>query len=210
MCVAILAPKGKVITPKQLWAGWCGNSDGGGMAYIDDDGKVQISKGFMEYNPFQKEYERVVTKYGKNGPMLVHMRIRSAGDKSKDNTHPFAIKGGALIHNGTMFSPKYDENSKVDKSDTRIFAETLFNILTPEDVKDAMKDLADAVGWNKIALLWDGGEYAIINERSGRWINDVWYSNSSCDTEMYGEPTQENIDKRQQRFGFRPRDEVRD
>lgn len=208
MCVAILAPKGKVIGNRQLAAGWYSNSDGGGMAYIDNDGKVRISKGFMEYNPFQKEYERIVKEYGNNGPMLVHMRIRSAGSKNKENTHPFPIKNGALIHNGTMFTPKFDQNTKDMKSDTRIFAETLFNILTKEDVDDAMKDLSDAVGWNKIALLWDGGEYSIINERSGQWNDGIWYSNGSCKVTEYN--SNDDGTPRQRNFGFHPNQEVRD
>lgn len=203
MCVAILAPKGKVLTPKQLWAGWCSNGDGGGIAYLDKEGKVRISKGFMEYNPFEKEYERLVTEFGLNGPMLIHMRIRSAGDKSKENTHPFPIKNGALIHNGTMFHPRPE--GKVHKCDSRVFAETLFNILTPEDVKDAKKDLEDAVGYNKIAMMWDGGEYALLNESNWYDIDGIYHSNQSC--KVWSKPDDKGTT---QQFGFRPNQEVRD
>lgn len=180
MCVAILAPKGKVITPRQLFNGWTSNPHGAGLAYLDNDGKVQISKGFLNFDAFEADYIRKVEAFGTNGPMLVHMRIRSAGDMGRDNTHPFRIKNGAMIHNGTLFSPKRDPKSKYQKSDTALFAETLHNILTPEDVREAKSDLESAIYGSKLAFLWDGGETVIINERYGYWHDGIWYSNRTC------------------------------
>jgi predicted glutamine amidotransferase len=180
MCVAILQKSGE-LSGAQLYAGWRVNRDGGGFAYLDDDKKVQISTGFMQYNDFEKAYRKVVKRYGTNGPMLVHMRIRSAGGMGPKNCHPFRIKGGAMIHNGTMFQPS--EDGKDAKSDTRIFAESLYNILDIDSVKKAERGILRSVGYhNKLCFLYDGGDYYIVNEERGYWSKDntVWFSNSSC------------------------------
>lgn len=154
------------------------------MAYIDDGGKVQIITGFMKYNEFEKRYREIVQRFGKNGPMLVHMRVRSAGGLGPKNCHPFKIKGGAMIHNGTLFHPE-DNKGEGDecKSDTRIFADALHNILDLESVKRAEKGILAAVGnWNKLAFLYDGGGYHIINENYATcvWDDGVWFSNGGC------------------------------
>ena len=105
MCVAILCKTGKILDNERLYRGWTNNSDGGGIAYLDDNKKVCIESGFLQYGEFQKAYARLADRYSKNGPMLIHMRIRSTGSKGKDNCHPFKIKNGAMIHNGTLFFP---------------------------------------------------------------------------------------------------------
>ncbi len=35
----------------------------------------------------------------------------------------------------------------------------------------------NAVGYNKLAFLYDDGKYAIIGEGKGEWVKGVWYSN---------------------------------
>lgn len=175
MCLAIFKP-GKLIIPEDaLRRGWQGNSDGAGFAYVRG-GKVVIEKGFMTVKAFLEAYNTAF-KANKKSPMLIHFRIRSQGDKSEANTHPFPIKGGALIHNGTLdgTGSKYMEG----KSDTALFAEQLGERLDFDTVSAHKKDLGDALGWNKVVLLYDNGNHVIINESMGHWENDVWFSNHS-------------------------------
>lgn len=187
MCIAILTQPGKSLTNTQLWRGWSGNKDGGGFAYVAD-GKVVISKGFLKYNDFQAAYEEAVEKYGKESPFLVHMRIGTSGGNTENNTHPFAFKptsgpAGALIHNGIMFTPAGEWRGPKDdrKSDTRVFAAALNNILVLEDVKAAKEALGKAIGGgNKLAFLYDDKSWVIINEDEGYWDDGIWYSNSGC------------------------------
>jgi predicted glutamine amidotransferase len=183
VCIAILTEKGKSVSSASLYKGWSVNRDGAGFAYLDADGKVQIDSGYMSYNEFEKAYRGAVEKYGNNGPMLVHMRIRSAGGFGQKNCHPFRIKGGAMIHNGTLFTPESDHDTRKPdrKSDTRIFAETFHNILDYESVKLGEKDILKAVGtYNKLVFLYDTGKYHIMNEKSGYWDDGIWYSNEGC------------------------------
>ena len=183
MCVAILTTAGKVLTEDQLFSGWRVNGDGGGFAYVKDD-KVVIEKGFMNYNAFKSAYSLAAEQFAEDSPFLVHMRIRTSGNTNANNCHPFAIKGGALIHNGIMFTPSGDRAGKDPtdrKSDTRVFAESLFNILQLEDVKRAQEGIRKAIGWgNKVAFLYDSKDYVIVGESAGMWNDGIWYSNSSC------------------------------
>lgn len=147
------------------------------------DGKVNIRKGFLKEEEFEKAYLEAADKYAADSPSLIHMRIRTSGTVSAKNCHPFKIKGGAMIHNGIMFTPTGERagTPKDLKSDTRVFTEALYNVLALEDVKRAAKGITEAIGWgNKLAFLYDDKETYIINEDAGTWDNGIWFSNNSC------------------------------
>lgn len=192
MCVAIVAPMGHRVQNLKLYAGWTRNKDGAGFAYVDN-GKVVISKGYMTYNAFEKAYSAAYAQFGETSAFLVHMRIRSAGDLNAANTHPFPVAGGALIHNGTLFQPTGDKIGPSNDrwSDTRGFASELHDKLTLENARLAKESLEKLIGnYNKIAMLYDSGDYVILNETGGEWVEDIWYSNSwSCRVQGVTLPT---------------------
>lgn len=175
MCLAIVKPGPAVIPESHLRQGWISNSDGAGFSYIKE-GKVCIEKGFMELKDFLAAYQVASTKY-KSSPFLIHFRIRSMGNKTADNTHPFVIAGGALIHNGSLdgTGAQYGEGP----SDTAMFAARFAADLTFDIVNNNKKEFDSALGYNKMCMLYDDGKYAIINEKDGVWKDDVWYSNHS-------------------------------
>lgn len=184
MCVAILQKSGAVIPSAGLRGGFSSNKDGAGFAYVDpEQQKVVIRKGFMTYDDLHTAYYDAVKEYGDVSPFLVHMRIKTSGHVSAANTHPFAVKNGAMIHNGSFFYPssKYAGPDDDRKSDTRVLAEHLGNILTYEDVLAAQQGILNAVGqYNKLVFLYDDARYLILNEKNGMWKDDIWYSNGSC------------------------------
>lgn len=187
MCIAIVTTPGKRVGDNALYRGWTSNQDGGGFAFVKQ-GKVVIEKGFFKYNEFHKALNAAVDTYGQQSPFLIHMRIGTSGLKNENNTHPFAIKpqdgpAGAMMHNGILFTPggAYRGPDHDKKSDTRVVAEALNNILRLQDVLQAKKELGAAIGYgNKLAFLYDTGDYVIINENQGYWDDGIWYSNSSC------------------------------
>lgn len=183
MCLAILKPAKLVIPEEHLQSGWQGNSDGGGFAYVRNN-KVVIEKGFMKYQDFLTAYNKAFAA-NKKSPFLIHFRIGTSGDRSKDNTHPFPITGGALIHNGGFAGT--DAKYSSGPSDTCLFAQRYKDVLTMDFVKKAGDKLVSALGHNKVITLYDDGTYAIINEKAGSWVNDIWYSNSSF--RSYSRPT---------------------
>lgn len=189
MCIAIVAPKGKIVSNERLWRGWSINGDGGGFAYVDENDKIVVKKGYSEYNPFQKDYAEAAAKYSETSPFLVHMRIGSQGDrKGAPNTHPFAFTPeegpeAAGIHNGTMFAPQGEWVGSADdrKSDTRVFFERLGAKLCFDDVKEGQRLLSSAIGYSRMAMLYANREYVILNElRPGIWVDGIWFSNGSC------------------------------
>lgn len=192
MCIAIVTQPGKVLTGAQLYSGWYRNSDGAGFAYCDEHGKVVIKKGYMKYNDFQKAYADASMKYSEHSPFLVHMRIRTSGDVNAANCHPFKLKNGAMIHNGSLFNPDTVRTAE-KKSDTRIFAESLHNILVLEDLQVAGPDIIAEIGYhNKLAFLFDEGKTLILNESAGFWDDGIWYSNRSCDVTNFPKGTNPN------------------
>lgn len=189
MCIAVLARPGAKLTNATLFKGWTVNSHGGGFAYVNKEGKLILDKGHMKFNEFQKAYERILEhEVADDSPMLIHMRITSQGDTTPANTHPFLVgpdEGvrGAMIHNGTLFRPSGVWEGKVGEknSDTKVMATALRTILTAEAIQNSVAELGQAIGsHNKLCFLFDDKSWAIINESSGYWADDVWYSNGSC------------------------------
>lgn len=174
MCLAIVKPAAVDVPVANLREGWIHNPDGGGFAYIHK-GKVKIEKGFKTLADFLTAYE-AATKKHKKSPFLIHFRIKTHGDKSDANTHPFPIEGGALIHNGTISGTGATSDGK---SDTCLFAEKISGKVTRDVLRDNLADWNSAIDYNKIAFLFDDGQYVILGEKNGNWTQDVWYSNFS-------------------------------
>lgn len=172
MCIAIVKPLGVDIPEINLRNSWIANPDGAGFCYVHK-GKVRIEKGFTTLAEFLVAYKKAAEKY-KRSNFLIHFRIKTHGDKSPENTHPFAIKGGALIHNGTITGTGASWNG--GKSDTCLFAERISGKVTKDTIKANIKDWDSAMDYNKLAFLFDDGDYAIINEAIGQWHEGVWYS----------------------------------
>jgi predicted glutamine amidotransferase len=173
MCLAIVKPAKATIPEAHLHAGWLANSNGAGFAYVDK-GEVVIKNKFMKYKEFLEAYSEAAQSH-KKSTFLVHFRITSQGDSSADNTHPFPIRDGALIHNGTIYGTGASYNK--GPSDTNLFARRYFNVLTYEFVSKHRKDLEELLDYNKIAILYKDNTYQILNMGKGEWKDDVWYSN---------------------------------
>ena len=176
MCLAIFAPTGVEVPVSSVRNGWIRNSDGGGFAYVKK-GKVHIQKGLMTLKDFGEAYAEAHKKYGARSPFLLHFRIRSMGAKDETNTHPFPLKEGALIHNGTLdgTGATYGQG----RSDTSLFVERFRDFLTEENMKTFKEEIERAVGYNKFAALFNTGQHVIIGEKNGYWEEGVWYSNTT-------------------------------
>lgn len=173
MCIAIVTEGNVKLKDEWLYNSMLNNPDGAGIAYIDGN-RVRISKGYMTYNDMQKEYDKLFKLFG-DQPMLLHARIATAGLVNKDNCHPFYIRGGAMIHNGHLWSP--DGGHNAEKSDTREFASIFYNILNFDDVEDAIENFSfdEAIGHDRMAFLYDDGRYLT----AGTWQQEdgVLFSN---------------------------------
>ena len=97
MCLAILVPKNKKLPKEHAEAGFSRNRDGAGFAFCQD-GKVEIQKGFFEFDKFWDAFDTV--QQNNDGPFLVHFRIATCGPANEFNCHPWAVdEKHAFIHN---------------------------------------------------------------------------------------------------------------
>lgn len=169
MCLAIAAKAGKRVPETHLAAGWRGNRDGAGFAYLRD-GQVIVNKGHMTLDSLLSAYDADFINH-QNSPFLIHFRTSTGGTLSKENTHPFSGKYGAFIHNGVF----YGMGNSV-KSDTAEFADIIADI-TEEQLPKVLAKVEKHVGWSKCVFLTPSGALHFIDERSGYWDGDIWYSN---------------------------------
>lgn len=173
MCLIILKPAKAVLPEKHVREGWISNPDGGGYAFAHRN-KVVTRKGITTLKEFQEAFNADSKQY-KKSPFVLHFRIRTHGDKTAQNTHPFEIADGVLAHNGSL-----DGTGAIygtGPSDTNLFCKAVGDKLTLEWVKANLARLSSTVSYNKFVMLYKGGQYQIVNEKDGVWLNDVWYSN---------------------------------
>lgn len=173
MCIAILkTPEGK-LSDHMLTSCWRLNPDGAGLAYAKD-GQMVVVRGLMNVTDMLKAYaEHEPKAAGSN--MLVHFRIGTSGYKNADNTHPFVGKECVVAHNGVFFS----QPSSEARSDTRMMVEEASKYLTKKEVLARLSKIEDYIGqYNKMIFLFNDGEFAIANEKAGKWDGGVWFSNT--------------------------------
>ena len=175
MCIAILTTPNKALDEKTFRRCFSNNRDGFGMAYVNTDGKVEIDKGFMAEDFAWKTYSNMIATGVNKHPMLLHFRLRTAGTIDQSNCHPFAVKGGAMIHNGTFWR----DGNMNGKSDSRILAETMHDKLHYANLSANKNEFQDAFGYNRVAFLFNEGKYIIFSEDKdgGQWNDGIWYSN---------------------------------
>lgn len=175
MCLAIVKPASVMVPEAHLREGWRRNPDGAGYAFVHD-GELQSRKGFMKLKEFLESYNKDVVAHA-DSPFLIHFRITSMGSTTEENTHPFKIDDGLLIHNGTLTGTGAVYGN--GPSDTARFAEMFKSDLSFDFIAKHKAAWDAAVTGSKLCILYKDARYQIINEKDGRWEDGVWYSNTS-------------------------------
>jgi predicted glutamine amidotransferase len=134
-----------IVAQEDRFAGWdklenCfnNNPDGAGIMY-HKDGKVVISKGYMNFKDFKLAVLRVPNY--KNIPLVYHFRIASHGKVNPLNTHPFPYAANSnlhkrldlkapvgIAHNGIINSKSYDNKKQreLNITDTSQFLSEMY------------------------------------------------------------------------------------
>ena len=177
MCIAITKPASTKPDWEAYANGFKANPDGWGFA-VPHDGKVLIRKDLSPFADFRKAFEPYADR-----DALVHFRIKSAGDISKRNCHPFRISNGmAMVHNGTI---PIACNLVQSKSDTWHFVKQVLRPMHESDPRFCWNPGSQFIaeqylGHNKLAFITDGGEFCVWNEHLGVKTKDGhWYSNTT-------------------------------
>ena len=178
MCIAILKPKGENISKDRLENCFDNNDDGAGYVFAKN-GILHFFKGFFRFKDFWKSYVKNVVQNG-NPISAIHFRITTHGKTNTANCHPFKVNDNlGFIHNGVIDMVDVDKKKK--RSDTSVFNDTILKQLPSNFIRNtAICDLiAESIGNSKLVFLDNNGNYTIISEEQGFWVENVWYSNNS-------------------------------
>jgi predicted glutamine amidotransferase len=182
LCIAAVSRKGG-FTESELKAFFRQNADGGGFTW-SENGKLFVHRHIRNENEFVNTGKRLA----KFKNLVTHCRIRTMGDVSVDNAHPFPIRDkeglaiATVVHNGQFYyTYQEDKDNKSKYSDTRSLVEGAEDLLSDQELmskKEVIKDIEIAVGYNnKMIVLYPNAEFVIVNELAGTWVGEKWYSN---------------------------------
>jgi len=173
MCVVILKPKNIVISKDTLNKCWQANQHGGGFAFAHN-GKIALFKS-LDKKDFMKKLLSSMSRFPQEN-FIIHFRIRTSGNISMANIHPFVInKNNVFAHNGHISG--FPNHAKI--SDTRFFQKAILSEMKLDiENKAQMSLISMAIGQNNLmAFLNSSGKYSLANEESGTWESGSWFSN---------------------------------
>jgi len=189
MCIAIYNHRHE-LSFETLRNSWDNNPQGGGLLFLNKKtNKLQTFKTY-DFRQFYKAYLELL-EVAKNETMILHFRIATQGEKTLDNLHPFLNEKENLgfVHNGIISQYSGWQHKLSKKSDTALFNEQVVNKLTEKFIydQDQKRRMEKFVGrWNKLIFMNKFGDVSIVNEESGDWFNDQWFSNDSwCTLNKY-------------------------
>jgi len=179
MCIIVAKPRGKAIKKEIYENCFANNPDGAGFIVRERSGELLMKKGFFKFQDFWEAFQEHQSKQA-----IIHFRIKTHGDLSEENCHPFWVKENelAFAHNGVI-SISSENNLKM--SDTWHFntkvLQHLHEKLGPNFIADPVIQelITSYISWSKLAFLNTEGNMLIFNKSKGDEEDGVWYSNSS-------------------------------
>lgn len=176
MCIIIHAPVGKIIPKEYIIESDFNNPDGVGLMWNDGE-RVHTYKNLTDVNKVYSKYKKIAGKY----PVVLHFRIGTSGGNDYQNIHPFPLFDTQLVHNGVL-NIKVPTYSKIN--DTQLFIAMMektlpHNFYRCKKRKHYLKELGKTIGTNNKFIIMSKSSVHIINEKSGHWLDGIWYSNYS-------------------------------
>lgn len=172
MCLLIYKPVTATISVELIKDAYKRNQDGIGLM-LADSGKIEVYKTL--------ELDTAIDMlYGlESYELFVHFRMRTHGNISLDNVHPFQISDDIwLMHNGVI----HDVGTCKTRSDTKLFTELITPMLVdnPSLLFDIawQKLIAKFCHGSRLAFLHSSGRSVIINEQDGINWRGLWLSNT--------------------------------
>jgi hypothetical protein len=171
MCVIVHQPKGEHLNKETATKLWNTNPDGGGFAFIDDDGDLQVEK-YMDFQKWWSRFEIARSAFPKRD-FLIHMRIATHGSVTPENVHPFVVdEHTVMAHNGIIHGvTKFIDEKTDDRSDTRYFIDEVLPRLDPLWLDDPFLSgmVNEWVGWSRLMFLTVNPDLDYSVYRFGDW-----------------------------------------
>lgn len=184
MCIAVLN-KGPKLDRKTLETMWQSNPQGGGLMYVDKNTKELVTYKTMFDKKMFWEYD-LAKHRAKDGVVVLHFRIATQGFQ-EHNLHPFVNnkKNLGFVHNGII--SQYCSRGHVDSDTLRFHQDVVQGLdasfVYDEDLLGRMEEFVGA--YNKLIFMNLIGHTAIVNESSGIWVGDDWFSNDGFKTRKH-------------------------
>jgi predicted glutamine amidotransferase len=195
MCIICVSPKRvrqpNVTTIRRMFQN---NPDGAGYM-VARDGKVIISKGFMNVDEYIEAIR--AEHFTAKDPVVYHFRISTQAGVNPQMTHPFPLSNRiehmkvldvecscGVAHNG-IIRLTTDRNNR-EYSDTALFIANYLSLIIrePGDLKDErVLTLIHRLAGSKLAIMDGDGYIATV----GEYINQkgLLFSNTSFETDTY-------------------------
>ena len=195
MCIICVSPKRvrqpNVTTIRRMFQN---NPDGAGYM-VARDGKVTISKGFMDVDEYIEAIR--AEHFTAKDPVVYHFRISTQAGVNPQMTHPFPLSNRiehmkvldvecpcGVAHNGVIRLTTDPRNREY--SDTALFIANYLSLIIrePGDLKDErVLKLIHRLAGSKLAIMDADGYIATV----GEYINQkgLLFSNASFETDTY-------------------------
>lgn len=193
MCIISVWNKNLELNKTELMECFSNNPDGAGIMY-QQDGKVVINKGLMDWDSFWAVAQTIPSDVIR----VFHFRIATSGRVSQGICHPFPVcddykmmKFTDLVcdmgfaHNGVFsgYTPK--DGMKADKSDTMIYNKKVLAALGVDLLRNkAVRNLIQDSTTSRLALL-DGQNCYLIGDFVQSKTSRAFYSNQTYKTPKY-------------------------
>jgi len=128
--------------------------------------------------------KKFVQKYAYAESIAIHFRMRTHGDTTINNVHPFVSSHAkndkvVLMHNGIL--RPFCLEATGEASDTKLFVENVINKLPTESIfhREILERLEILITKdNTMVLAHEEFGFRILNQDIGFMHNDVWFSNA--------------------------------
>jgi hypothetical protein len=172
MCLIAYVPAGKRIPEVNLTMAHHGNSDGIGVM------SVRGVEKFLGRKALKRARRYIQRLQDGNAEFAVHFRYATHGDVTRANCHPHKLPNGNgwLMHNGVLSD--YTIAASAQYSDTALYAAThVRECASGQGYEKYWRDEATAIGsGNKLCVMLPDGQFLLVNDQAGQWIDGVWYS----------------------------------
>lgn len=177
MCVIAVSKKGiKQPTEAELKKMWDTNSHGGGYM-VSRNGKVEIHKGFMQWDDFIRSVHS--EHFTDRDSVVYHFRISTQGGINSEMCHPFPLSNNlehmkvldvlcnvGIAHNGII--PITTTAKETEFSDTALFITQYLTLLirSEKDIKNEYirSMIGELIGHSKLAIMDKNGEIYTIGK----------------------------------------------
>ena len=186
MCLIIHKPVNVTIPEWILNSGLRKNPDGWGLLYRSAGQVVAVHGLYPSKRKARKALRRALLEDVGPRECLLHLRMATHGDVSRENTHPFRVRAGAddlwLMHNGILHG--YGISGLNGRSDTRDFLARIIEPLTSAYGAGILENPAvrtlieDHAGDNRLAFMDAERGPIILNRAQGVEHAGLWLSNT--------------------------------